>query len=469
MTLDALSASFRDPAGYLFESGGRLYRKINVSYLEHYRQLMQSGLYARLVDEGLLVPHVEAPHVETAAPTDPAGLIIEPERIPYISYPFEWCFSQLQDAALCTIRIQQIALEFGMVLKDASAYNVQFHQGRAVFIDTLSFETYRQGRPWVAYRQFCQHFLAPLALMAHRDIRLAQLFRVYLDGLPLDLVSTLLPLKTWFNYSLLSHLHLHARSQSRYANLAASDEALTSLKIRPIGALAFKALMGSIESAVRGLRWQLATTEWGAYYQDTNYQDRAMQHKEALVKDFIAALPVLPTIVHDLGANDGRFSRIAASLGVRVVAQDIDPVAVEKNYLLCRQQQETRILPLVQDLTNPSADLGWLLRERDSLFRRTGDGLCLALALVHHLAIANNVPLPNVAEFFAKVCSYLIIEFVPKEDSQVKRLLATREDVFPDYHLAGFEAAFASCFTTHKRVAISDSSRTLFLMERLIS
>ena len=189
----APGGSFRDPSGFVYERDGVLYRRVHRSYAAHYDRLMDSGLYAALVGDGLLVPHEEVG--PRGGEQDPYATL-RPERVAFVSYPYEWCFSQLKDAALTTLRIQERALGFDMTLKDASAYNIQFHRGRPVLIDTLSFECYEEGVPWVGYRQLCQHFLAPLALMAHRDVRLGGLLRLHLDGIPLDLASTLLPART---------------------------------------------------------------------------------------------------------------------------------------------------------------------------------------------------------------------------------------------------------------------------------
>ena len=172
------SGSFRDSNGFVFWQDGALYRQVNTSYKDNYEHLMESGLYEVLVSGGLLLPHEEV-NIQSSQP-DLAYKVIRPELIPFISYPYEWCFSQLKDAALTTLEIQKTCLDFGMSLKDCSAYNIQFRKGKPVLIDTLSFEKYREGQPWVAYRQFCQHFLAPLALMSHKDIRLNQLLRVYI-------------------------------------------------------------------------------------------------------------------------------------------------------------------------------------------------------------------------------------------------------------------------------------------------
>jgi hypothetical protein len=450
----AVAGSFRDPSGFLFWQDGRLYRQVNQEYLGHYDLLIASGLFAKLVAANQLVGHEEC-DVQLAR-TPAACKVIRPDLVPFISYPYEWCFSQLKDAALLTLDIQRTALEFGMSLKDASAYNVQFVNGRPLLIDTLSFEAYPAGRPWVAYRQFCQHFLAPLALMAHRDIRLNQLSRLYLDGVPLDLASSLLPGRTRLKFSLLSHIHLHSRSQKRYADKPVQGQA------RPMGRFAFLALLNSLETAVKKLHWRPRGSEWAEYYDNTNYSDQALERKKALVADFLQQAN--PARVCDIGANTGVFSRLAAGRGIPTIALDIDAAAVEKNYLQARGAGEAFMLPLVGDITNPSPGIGWENSERPPLLQRLPRDMVLALALVHHLAIANNLPLARIADFFSRNCRTLVIEFIPKSDSQVRRLLATREDVFPGYSVPGFEKEFQAFFSIERREAIAGTERILYLM-----
>ena len=448
-------SSFRDPSGFVFWRDGSLYRQINIPYKEDYDHLMVSGLYKALVEAGLLIPHEEFP-AESARP-DWCYKIIKPETVPFISYPYEWSFGQLKDAALTTIRIQKKSLDFGMSLKDCSAYNVQFMKGKPVFIDTLSFERYREGEPWVAYRQFCQHFLAPLALMSYKDVRLGQLFRIHLDGIPLDLASVILPFRTRFKFSLLSHIHLHARSQAHFADRQVNT---SRHKVSRLGLLG---IIDNLESAVKNLKWQPGGTEWGDYYEDTNYSADAFQHKRQIVAEFLDKIS--PKNVWDLGENTGIFSRIASDKGIPTISFDIDPAAVEKNYLECRRKGEPNILPLLLDLTNPSPSIGWQNQERISLIERGPADTVLALALIHHLAISNNVPLAKIAAFLASICDSLIVEFVPKSDSQVQRLLSTREDIFPRYEQQAFEADFGQYFAIQSSVRIRGSERTLYLMK----
>ena len=452
-----LTASFRDPSGFLFSRGGVLYRQINRKYEGEYTRLMDSGLYDKLVKARLLVQHIEAE--ESPAESDSAYKVIQPERVPFISYPYEWSFGQLKDAALATLSIQRRALKVGISLKDASAYNIQFLRGKPTLIDTLSFEIYKEGQPWVAYRQFCQHFLAPLALMALRDVRLNQLLRVYIDGVPLDLASELLPFKTRFNFGLLTNLHLHASAQKKYSGTDVKTRAGTMSK------QALTGLIASLDSGIRNLNWNPTGTECGNYYDIKNYSESAFEHKKQLVGEWSARLK--PSLVWDLGANNGVFSRVAGEAGGYVVSFDIDPAAVEQNYRQVKGEKAENILPLLLDLTNPSPAIGWANQERDAFAARGPADMVLALALIHHLAISNNVPLPQVADFLSALGKWLVIEFVPKSDSQVQKLLVSREDIFPNYTRDGFEAAFQQKFKIAEAVNLRESERVLYLMESL--
>jgi hypothetical protein len=460
MTDDTLGASFRDPSGFVFEREGVLYRQVNRSYAADYDLLLSSGLYDALVERGLLVAHDEV----SIAPTgrgDPYR-IIRPRRVPFVSYPYEWCFGELKDAALATLEIQQIALDFGMTLKDASAYNIQIDQGRPVFIDTLSFEVYREGAPWVAYRQFCQHFLAPLALIVYRDVGFGQLARVELDGVPLSLARSLLPARAWLRAQLFLHIRLHAGFQRRFEG--AASEGVAAPKQRPLSRKNFDNLLAGLRSACEGLDWKPEGTEWADYYEGDSYTDEGEEDKAAVVGSHLDR--VRPAEVWDLGANTGRFSRISSGRGIYTVSFDVDPACVERNYREARRAKETRLLPLVMDLVNPSPALGWAHEERDSLAERSSADLVMALALIHHIAISNNVPLIRIARYFARLAEHLIIEFVPKSDPKVEILLATREDVFPTYTREGFEEAFANAFEIVDVHDVKGSERTIYLMRR---
>ncbi len=452
-----IPASFRDPSGSLFALDGSIYRRVNLVYKEHYDRLLDSGLYDDLVDSGLLVPHEEVQIDDPSAAG--AYKILKPEMIHFVSYPYEWCFSQLKDAALTTLEIQKKALSRGMTLKDCSAYNIQFAKGSPLFIDTLSFERYVEGYPWVAYRQFCQHFLAPLALMGLKDVRFNQLFRLWIDGLPLDLASPLLPLRSRFSFPLLLHIHVHAKSQKYYSDKVVEKSKRASRMTKR----AMLGLVDSLESCVAGLKWRPKGTEWADYYSDDSYVPEALDDKKRLVGRYLDM--VGPRTVWDLGANTGVFSRIASEKGARTVSFDIDPACVELNYLESVKRGETEILPLTLDLANPSPRIGWANEERMSLTDRGPADTVMALALIHHLAISNNVPLGRIADFLGGICTSLIIEFVPKTDAKVRKLLATREDVFPNYTQQAFEEEFSKFFSIRASDRVIQSERTMYLME----
>lgn len=470
-----VAGSFRDPSGFVFSRQGIIHRQIGASYAPQYERLMSSGLYARLVQAGQLLPHDEL-DIRLAYSDDDrnaAYKVIRPAQLQFVSHPFEWSFSQLKDAALTTLQIQQEALKHGMTLKDASAYNIQLHSARPVLIDTLSFDNYEPGSPWVAYRQFCQHFLAPLALMSRCDLRLSQFFRTYIDGVPLDLASKLLPFGSRFSLGLGLHIHAHARMQQRHASDAAGDDnattqASTAKPSSSRGGMSLKALQSLVthlEQTVASLSAPSQKTEWDDYYAaNNNYGSTGLSAKEQLVQSFLGDQQGRK--VWDLGANNGRFSRLALACGAStVVAWDIDPNCVDANYRQAIARHERGLFPLQLDLTNPSPAMGWANRERASLADRGPADVVLALGLIHHLAISNNVPLPQVAEYLHSITRRLIIEWVPKEDSQVRKLLTTRPDIFPGYTQSQFETDFAPYFKILKQSPVEATCRTMYLME----
>jgi hypothetical protein len=453
----ALDGSFRDPSGFVYTRNGILYRQVNTVFRDRFEAFLSSGLYDELAGEGLLVSH--RPADSALAATADACAVLQPDLVEFISYPYEWSFGQLRDAALRTLELQERALASGFTLRDASAYNIQFVDGRPVLIDTLSFEPRQEGAPWEAYHQFCENFLVPLALMSQVDIRCGAMLRPYLDGIPLDLGSRLLPRSTWLRPGTLFHIHLHAWLTGRYAEPGAGS---ASGRRRALSPEAARQLVRSLRGAVEGLDWKPAGTEWAEYTQDNNYTAAAAQSKREMVVGMLRGTGA--RVAWDLGANTGEYSRAAREAVPRVISFDLDPAAVERNYRRVRKDGETGILPLLLDLTNPSPAQGWAHHERLSLEERGPADTVLALALVHHLAIGHNLPLERIAAFLARLGRRLVIEFVPKSDSQVQRLLRDRPDIFPDYTREGFEDAFRRHFRVDRSAAIPESERTLYLM-----
>lgn len=347
-----------------------------------------------------------------------------------------------------------------MSLKDASAYNVQFYEGKPIFIDTLSFEKYEEGKPWVAYKQFCQFFVAPLALISYKNVELGKLLTNYIDGIPLDLANDLLPLKSKFNLSIFSHIYLHSKAQKKHSGDGIKSKE-NNVKISKQSLLA---IIYSLENTVKKIKNKQNDTEWGDYYSFTNYNKTSFNNKKVVIEKYLKKIKAKS--VWDLGANNGEFSRIASNLKIPTVAFDIDPKAVEINYRITKQKNEKFMLPLRIDLTNPSPAIGWANDERKTLAERGPVDLVMALALIHHLAISNNLPFTKIAKYFSTLGKYLIIEFVPKKDSKVKILLSTRKDIFSEYNQNSFEKEFSGYFMILDKFSLKSSKRVLYLMKK---
>ena len=451
-----LDASFRDPAGFMFEQDGRLKRLVTIYGRAGYRKFISSGLYTRLAKDGLIALHEEEPR-SASWPADTEAVLL-PEIIPFISYPYEWCFGQLKEAALLTLRIQELALEHGMSLKDGSAFNVQFRGAKPVFIDTLSFEENNLG-PWPAYSQFCRHFLAPLLLIRNLWPGAASLLRASLDGFPLDFASAALPARTYLNFGCLVHIHLHARSQRKWT-------ATQRPPIRSDGSVQDDpkpAIIESLRHTVERLDPPKRATGWTGYYAESqHYSTEAEAAKRAAVT--FAVDLIQPRLVYDLGGNTGAYSRLAAAQGAYCVSFDLAPTCVQLNYLEAQRDGDARLLPLVMDFSNPSPGLGFASRERMALDSRPKADLLLALALVHHLRITANVPFARIAEYFSRLGEALLIEWVPKQDPKVALLLSSRPDTFPDYNQEAFEEAFRRHFDLERVTRLPGNDRALYLL-----
>ena len=457
-------SSFRDNCGFLFYEQGEIFRAITNSYRENYERLIGSGLYDYLIKEKQLIPHSEEELKDKITPS--IYKIIKPKKIDFISYPYEWCFSQLKDAALTILLIQKAALNHGMTLKDSSAYNIQFYRGKPILIDTLSFEIYKENEPWAAYNQFCKNFLAPLALTVYCDVRLNLMLKNFIDGIPLDLAKKILRKKSFLSLGVFIHVYLHSKFQIKYRDKSES----ISVNRKWMNKDALLRLIGNLETTIIKLRICKCTalrkkdkTNWSNYYVDQHHSKNYIEKKKEIVKTYIEK--VKPKRVWDLGANDGEFSKIASALSDEVLAFDSDHNCIEECYNHTKKNNIQNLLPLVVDLINPSPSIGWANSERMSLVERSNAEMVMALAIIHHLCIANNLPFDLIAEFFGKICDWLIIEFVPKSDPMVKKLLLHRKDIFENYNVDNFEGEFLKCFSIIDYKKVSDTERIIYLMK----
>ena len=443
-------SSFRDPSGFIFESAGKLFRQINVSYAADYDLLMSSGLYQRLVDQRMLVPHQETNDGQINS-SDQYKIIL-PEFIPFISYPYEWCFEQLRDAALLTLNMMKLCLGHGMILKDATPYNIQFISGRPVHIDTLSFEKYDGSKPWIAYRQFCESFLYPLVVSKYTSMEVHRLFGAYPEGIPAKSVVAMLPAKARFNLGNWLHVFLPASVTPGQKN-----EKVNFNKDK------LSRIIDHLYQIVSSLKQpSYKDSTWKNYYDQDILSQAYLSDKEATV---IKMANMEGKNIVDLGSNQGVFSKLLAGEKNNVVAVDNDAFSISVLYQDTKKEA-LNILPLCIDLSNPPGNAGFMNRERKSFTERKKFDLCLALALVHHLCIGKNVPFHSLVELFGSMCSELIIEFVPKEDEKVQQLLKSREDIFTDYNQSTFEAAFTKQFSIVEQQQIAASGRVIYKMKK---
>lgn len=451
-------ASYRDPAGFVFEQDGDIFRQVNTCYKAHYDKLMTSGLYDRLVQEGLLIPHEEL----SGDPEKGVYKVLQPQKLAFISYPYEWCFSQLKAAALATLQIQRLSLEYGMSLKDASPYNIQFETGRPVFIDTLSWEILDVKKPWIAYRQFCESFLAPLALGHYGKQSVNRAMLSWPEGIPLSLCSKLLPFKSTFRIDLALHLHLHARISSRSG---VNNNQSKSFSLHDL-----KQSINSLVCAVKNLNLPEAESGWSAYYEEAASRNEYLVEKNEVIDQWLRQIgPV--ELALDAGCNTGQFSLKLSDYAKQVIAIDYDECSIERLHHQTqdpKQEKHKKIFSCIQDLTRLSPGNGLLEKERKSFFERGPFDLVLGLALIHHLLISRQVPLSDCAALFAKLTrKHIILEFIPQYDPW-SRILS--ESVLNDthgYEKATFELAFQQYFKIIAIAKLANTDRILYRLERI--
>lgn len=446
-------SSFRDPAGFIFQSGQRIYRQVNRQYAATYDRLMQSGLYDKLVAGNKLIPHEEINENLTGSADWYKTLL--PQQLSFISYPYEWCFDQLKDAALLVLSIMKDCMHEGFILKDATPFNVQFHNGQPVWIDTLSFEPYDPSKPWVAYRQFCECFLFPLYLGHYLKTDIHKTLGTYLEGIPASLTSKLLPMRSGLSLGVWLHVYLQG---------AVKGDPKSTPQQGGFNRKKLLNLVMHLETIIAGFRGRRSGTTWSDYYDATILSQQYLQEKEKLFRQMLQDISI--NIALDAGTNDGHFARILAEKAQKVIAIDNDSASINRLYAHVRKNSPPDILPLLIDVTQPSPALGYRNKERAAFFDRVHADLVSALALIHHLVLSKNIPLASLGEFFSDITGrYLLIEFVPPADPKVIELSKARTALHP-YDLETFENSFGEHFVTLQKHAVPGTERILYLMEK---
>lgn len=456
--------SYRDREGRVFESDGRLLRALSARALEEWDAVSATPFFARAMADGRVVEtrRVDLPADAPVATAQPWVAALEHQRIPFISYPYEWSFGMLRDAALLQLELLREALEAGFVLKDSSAYNLQWIGSRPVFIDVPSFERHRQGEPWIGYLQFCQLFLYPLLLTAYRDIPFRGLLRGSLDGVPPATAAAMFSLRDRLRPGVLTHVALQARLQA--AQSGGQRSVRRQLADAGFGRELILANVRKLSRLITRLEWKRSASTWVDYRETHSYSDADHAAKKEFVRAAAAAVP--RRMVWDLGANTGDFSRVCREHAEYILAIDADELAVERMYRELNAEGDGKILPLVGNLVDPSPGLGWLGRERRPLPDRGRPDLVLALALIHHVVIGANLPLDDFVDGLARLGGDLVIEFVHKDDPMVRQLLLEKEDRYADYDRDRLERALSRHWTIAERLALGSGTRTLYFARR---
>lgn len=456
--------SFRDPSGHVFEQDHLVFRTVNESARGAYEAVRDQGVLQGLFDTGKVVGAKELPRSEWPGTFSEAAYVLEHPRIPYISYPYEWSFGQLKAAALHHLDIQLELLARDVVLSDASAFNVQFVGPRPVFIDLLSLRPYREGEFWQGHRQFCEQFLNPLLLRALTGVSHNAWFRGRLEGIATADLARILPLRKRLSWNVLTQVVLQAQLEQQALN--APDTAIQKAKAtRRLSRAGYSGLLHQLRNWIARLQpADTGKTVWGDYDHTHTYSDEEVTAKKQAIREFAAA--VQPQRLIDLGCNTGDYSVAALEGGAQyVIGFDFDQKAVDLAFSRA-STNSLNFLPLWLDAANPSPDQGWRQAERQGFSQRTKVDAVIALAFEHHLAIGRNVPLPQVVDWLVSTAPTGIIEFVPKNDSTVQKMLTLREDIFPDYTAETFVQALQGRARIVSKRIVSSSGRTLFWYDR---
>ncbi len=442
-------SSFRDPDSSLYYDSSYYYRHISPEYEKHYTHFINSGLKERLLKEGFILPFLEI--IGDTSDSDVTSRVLRTDILPFVSYPYEWSFNQFKEAALLTLKINQIALEYDMILKDASMFNVQFIGCKPVFIDLASFEVYEQDKPWNAYYQFCRHFYGPLFLAAKRNIILPKLLQYFIDGIPLKEAVSLCSWNNFLNTGAFLHLYLHAKGEGKIVK---------DSKGKIVVKKQLSNIFTHLESTITNLTIKQKQTVWDNYNQNNNYKIESQQHKVQIIKGFLNQIDGEKAL--DIGANDGLYSQLLADRGMYTLVVDIDELAVDRAF----KSQHDLIHPLQMNLVNPTPAIGWNNNERKSFWDRCHVDVIQALAIVHHLAITHDISFEEIAKKLAQHTKYLIIEFVDPEDSQAQILLQNKPHHKLDYNQINFENKFNLYFNMKDKVTIKAMQRNLYIYER---
>jgi len=457
------SGSFRDPAGRIFFHEDLVYREIFQTGKERIKFLQDNNILKEIIENDFLIESQEVNDLNLQK-VNKNSIIFKHEKLKFISYPYEWTFNELKDAAIFHLNFQLFLLEKNAKLIDASAYNIQFRKNKPIFIDLLSIDKYNEGEYWNAHKQFCENFLNPLILTAKKGINFNNWFRGNLEGISTSELSSILNLKEIINPTIFFHVYL----LNKIENKAIKNPKKAALKIkksRGLSKKSFKSMLIGLKNFINSLNSSKKMTVWDKYSVTNTYTDEEESNKVKVVNNFLGKNSF--NFIADLGCNDGKYSNLAINSGVKtVIGFDFDLKVLDKAYLNAKKKG-ANFLPLYLDLTNPSGNLGWDDKERKSFKNRSNFDGILALALVHHLAIAKNIPLDQILNWITKLAPKGIIEFVPKNDPTTQLMLNLKGDIFPDYNEKNFHQILSTIANVDEINTVSKHNRKIYEYTRI--
>jgi ribosomal protein L11 methylase PrmA len=454
-------ASFRDPKGKVFKKDDRIFRLISEQGVKDYELVKTTNFLSNMSKLGKIIQATEVDPAGLDSPDFSTSVVLEHPRLPFISYPYEWCFPMLKKAAQLHLELQIKALEENLMFSDASAYNIQFQGPQPIFIDVLSLRPYREGQIWDGHRQFCEQFLNPLLLRSLLGVCHNSWYRGNLEGIPSDEFSKLLPWYKKFSKNIFLHVVLPVRMNNLAQNQ--KTDSLSGLSSN-LPKVSLKNIFTKLLSWVSELQPLYSSgSTWGSYDSMHCYQEEEVEKKQQFISEFIQNTK--PKTVWDLGCNTGEYSEIALKSGARhVIGFDYDQTSLEKAFTRA-DNNNLNLLPLYLDGANPSPSQGWNNEERPGLLKRKNADAVLALAFEHHLTIGRNIPIPQFLEWLISLAPIGVVEFIPKEDPNLQRMLSLREDIFTDYTEKTFRNILERKCKIIKSTIVSKTGRTLFWYE----
>ena len=453
--------SFRDPAGKIFYKENRVFRRLSSMGAERYLALKESGIITHSISKGFLIGTKEITDAEINK-NNGEELILEHDKIPYISYPYEWSFSQLKKAAIFHLDFHLFLLENNATLIDASAYNVQFVGSKLKFIDVLSIQKYNEGEYWKGHKQFCENFLNPLVLKSKKGIKFNNWFKGNLEGIETNELNNLLSIFDKLSYNIFVHVHLLNKIEEKYT----SKKTLEPIKKNKnkISKKNLMAMLSQLKSFISGLKDHKSVSTWDGYSANNSYSNEDKNKKIDFVSNFCKENNF--DLMADLGCNDGEYSNLCLKNGCKkVIGFDFDINAINRAYVNA-SKENLNFLPLYFDASNPSSNIGWHQNERKGFIERANFDALIALAFEHHLAIGKNIPLDDVVRWLVSLAPVGLIEFVPKEDETIKKMLEFKGDIFPKYTQANFEKYLLEHSQIISTDIVSKSGRSIYKYKR---